>query len=360
MPFDVFISYPHQDKTTADAACSALEAAGIRCWIAPRDVPPGSEWAGAIVNAINQCRVMVVIFSSGTNQSKQIYREVQRAFERGTPVIPFRIENVDPANSLAFYMGPVHWLDALTPPLGNHLKRLVTSVNALLQSESGVERQTSSVTQEREVSPATTVSRQANLPPNSSSSSSSKWLFATVTVISLAAVASVGLWTFAQRPPATVPQSAPSSEQPPENKPVSHCVSPICGTWSGSGNLAFVDFGGSPYCRYKVTLENPQLSASIDEYGTVTGATLSVRMVESIVGTCPYPPLGTKSHSYLGTGTIQGRTISLGLNPAPDNQPQASATFNGEVMNGRLVGTLTVHRIYNTPILAWTVQSQTK
>ena len=52
MPFDVFISYSHQDKAAADAACSALESAGVRCWIAPRDVAPGADWAGAIVSAI--------------------------------------------------------------------------------------------------------------------------------------------------------------------------------------------------------------------------------------------------------------------------------------------------------------------
>src|SRR5580698_1422261 len=134
MPFDVFISHSHQDKATADAACSALETAGIRCWIAPRDVPPGADWAGAIVAAINHCKAMVVIFSSGANQSKQIHRELQRAFEQEKPVIPFRIENVTPADNLAYYMGPVHWLDALTPPIETHLRNLVASVSALLQS----------------------------------------------------------------------------------------------------------------------------------------------------------------------------------------------------------------------------------
>jgi hypothetical protein len=124
----VFISYPHQDKATADAACAALEAAKIRCWIAPRDVPPGSEWAEAIVTAIDDCRAMVLIFSSSTNRSRQIHREVQRAFDREKPVVPFRIENVTPEKGLAYYMGPVHWLDALTPPLEQHLHQLVASM----------------------------------------------------------------------------------------------------------------------------------------------------------------------------------------------------------------------------------------
>jgi hypothetical protein len=132
MAFDVFISYPHQDKATADAACAALENTGIRCWIAPRDVPPGAEWAGAIVDAIDHCRAMVLIFSSSTNGSKQIHREVQRAFDGEKPVVPLRIENVAPQKSLAYYMGPVHWLDALTPPVEQHLQKLVASIQPLV------------------------------------------------------------------------------------------------------------------------------------------------------------------------------------------------------------------------------------
>jgi hypothetical protein len=132
MAFDVFISYPHQDKAVADAACAKLEAQGIRCWIAPRDIAPSAEWAASIVDSINNCRVMVLIFSAYTNRSKQVHREVQRAFDGEKPVIPFRIENIMPEKSLAYYMGSVHWLDALTPPLELHLQKLVTAVKALV------------------------------------------------------------------------------------------------------------------------------------------------------------------------------------------------------------------------------------
>jgi len=133
-PFDVFISYPNQDKTTADAACAALENAGIRCWIAPRDIPIGHEWAGAIIDAIDHCRAMVLIFSTSANESKQIRREVQHAFDREIPVIPMRIENILPTKSLAYFMGSVHWLDAMTPPLEKHLQQLVKSVRAFVQA----------------------------------------------------------------------------------------------------------------------------------------------------------------------------------------------------------------------------------
>lgn len=133
MAHDAFISYSHVDKTTADAACATLEKAGIRCWIAPRDITPGAEWGAAIVNAIDHCRVIVVIFSSSANGSPQIRREVERAINAGVPVVPVRIEDVVPTESLAYFMSTVHWLDAITPPLEAHLQRLAESIKGLLQ-----------------------------------------------------------------------------------------------------------------------------------------------------------------------------------------------------------------------------------
>ena len=137
MGYDVFISYAHQDKAIADAACAKLESQGIRCWIAPRDIAPSADWATSIVAAIENCHVAVLIFSAHANESKQVHREVQRAFEREKPVVPFRIANVPPENALAYYMPSVHWLDALTPPLEQHLEELGASVQNLLSATSG-------------------------------------------------------------------------------------------------------------------------------------------------------------------------------------------------------------------------------
>jgi len=133
MPHDAFISYSTHDKAAADATCAALEGSGIRCWIAPRDIMPGAEWGEAIIDAINRCRVLILIFSANANESPQIRREVERAVNKGVPIIPLRIEDIAPTRSLEYFIGTVHWLDALTPPLEAHLRRLVETVKALLQ-----------------------------------------------------------------------------------------------------------------------------------------------------------------------------------------------------------------------------------
>ena len=140
MAQDLFISHSARDKVVADAVCAALESAAVRCWMAPRDVPPGRSFAGEITRAIQQSRVMVLIFSAHSNNSEQVLREVQLAVASHLHIIQFRIEDVRPNDDLTYFLSTPHWLDALTPPLENHLQRLVAAVQALLgKDEAAVE-----------------------------------------------------------------------------------------------------------------------------------------------------------------------------------------------------------------------------
>jgi len=132
MAHDVFISYSSKNKPTADAMCARLEAHGIRCWIAPRDVLPGEPYGEAIVNAIHSSRLMVLIFSADSNRSQQVMREVERAVSTGIAILPFRIEDVPLSPSMEYFISAPHWLDALTEPLDEHLERLAATAKVIL------------------------------------------------------------------------------------------------------------------------------------------------------------------------------------------------------------------------------------
>jgi hypothetical protein len=132
MAHDVFISHSEIDKTIADAVCATLEADGIRCWIAPRDVMPGREWSKCIIEAIKQARIMVLVFTANANDSAPVRKEVERAVNHDVVILPFRVENVIPDESLEFFIGNVHWLDALTPPLEAHFRSLAKTIKVLL------------------------------------------------------------------------------------------------------------------------------------------------------------------------------------------------------------------------------------
>jgi len=135
MAHDVFISYSTKDKTIADAVCAKLEESKIRSWIAPRDVPAGKNFAESIIEAIDICKVFVLIWSSNTNTSEHILNEINRAFDQGITIIPFRIEDVQPTRAMSYYFGRTHWLDALTPPLEQHIDKLAKRISTLIVNE---------------------------------------------------------------------------------------------------------------------------------------------------------------------------------------------------------------------------------
>ena len=132
MTHDVFISYPSQNKPLADAICAKLESNNIRTWIAPRDILPGQNYAEALLHAIDSCKIFVLVFSDNTNKSPHIMSEVQRAFNNNRIIIPFRVENIEPSTALEYYIGNAHWLDAITPPAGSQIDKLVRVVKANL------------------------------------------------------------------------------------------------------------------------------------------------------------------------------------------------------------------------------------
>ena len=132
MAHDVFISHSTNNRPVANAVCAALEGVGIRCWIAPRDVMPGRSYSGEITRAIQQSRAFVLIFSQHSNNSEQVLREVQLAANSRLHIVQFRIDPVSPSDDLEYYLSGPHWLDAVTPPLENHLEQLKNSMKALL------------------------------------------------------------------------------------------------------------------------------------------------------------------------------------------------------------------------------------
>ena len=135
MESKVFISHSSKDKAIADQICQHLESDGIKCWMAPRDLKAGSDWTEGIIQGIDSCRLFVLVFSASANSSEHVRREVATAFSLGLAVIPFRAENVNPSGSLGYYLGTVHWLDAIAPPLQKHLKVLTERVNYLLSDQ---------------------------------------------------------------------------------------------------------------------------------------------------------------------------------------------------------------------------------
>jgi TolB-like protein len=124
----VFISYASQDVAIADNIRAALEAAGILCWIAPRDVRAGQSYAAAIVEAINSCRMLLLVLSQAAIDSPHVLREVERASSKRRPVLPVRIDDARLPPDLEYFLSANQWLDACGRPIEQMLAAVVASV----------------------------------------------------------------------------------------------------------------------------------------------------------------------------------------------------------------------------------------
>ena len=116
MKHDVFISHAHKDKSIADAICGKLESAGLKCWIATRDVSTREDWTEAIRNAIGSSRVFVLVLSGNTNAAPHIEREIAHASYMRRIIIPFRLAETLPRREILFYLGSVPLFNAHNPP----------------------------------------------------------------------------------------------------------------------------------------------------------------------------------------------------------------------------------------------------
>jgi hypothetical protein len=107
----LFVSHVSEDRQAALEIVDELERRAVSCWIAPRDVHPGRPFDDEIVEAIEACRAMLLVFSDHCNEHEYIRREITVAGESHKVIIPFRLENAQPRRGLRVRLSDLHWID---------------------------------------------------------------------------------------------------------------------------------------------------------------------------------------------------------------------------------------------------------
>jgi len=123
MKHHVFISHSSNDKEIAKAICHYLEEDGIPCWIAPRDIDQ-PDWAAAIMGGIRRSNVFVVILSHNSIPSNEVMKEVAEATRVSEYILPFKIDEELLSDGMQYHLGPIHWMDAVTPPMEQRILEL--------------------------------------------------------------------------------------------------------------------------------------------------------------------------------------------------------------------------------------------
>ncbi len=127
----VFISYSSKEMDIAVKVCSYLEANGIACWIAPRNVDAGGNYPTQIVTAIKQCEMLVLLASENTNASGHVSNEVSIAFDNKKIIIPFKLQQFNFTDEYLYFLGRKHWIEAYNDINGAmvHLRDTILSLS---------------------------------------------------------------------------------------------------------------------------------------------------------------------------------------------------------------------------------------
>lgn len=104
----VFISHSSKDSEAANQICELLESSGLKCWIAPRDIPFSSVWAGEISKAISESSAFLFLSSQASNQSPHVSREIQLAVESMVPIIPIHLDDTPYSDANKYYLATIH------------------------------------------------------------------------------------------------------------------------------------------------------------------------------------------------------------------------------------------------------------
>ena len=208
MAHEVFICHSSQDSETARSICSTLEAERIRCWIAPRNIPPGMAYSTAIVKAIEESRVVLLVISQNSNTSQHVLREIELAVNRQLIIIPLRIEDMALSSDLQYFLGPYQWFDGFPGPLDDHARKLARYLGRLLKRPQPRGRE---------------VERKQPQGAAAAGGSSGAMVISLTIIgllLSLSAVAFVGRKYFLDTPPSALAAASPAVvDRTPEKRP---------------------------------------------------------------------------------------------------------------------------------------------
>ncbi len=139
MDIDVFISH-HTDSSIhiVEAIVNNLESNGIKCWYAPRDTK--DDYAGSITRAIKQCKVFILVLNKDASESPHVLNELNAVTKRLSKreevhIIPFHTADNEISDEADYYIGRMHWIDAMTPPMYQRIDELVEKVALTLNKK---------------------------------------------------------------------------------------------------------------------------------------------------------------------------------------------------------------------------------
>lgn len=108
----IFISHSSKDAEYAEKICELLERNEIDCFIAPRDIRSGREYAEELVGGIDGSTAMILLMSENANHSPHVLREVERAVSKSIPILVYKLEETSLSKSMEYFLMTHQWINA--------------------------------------------------------------------------------------------------------------------------------------------------------------------------------------------------------------------------------------------------------
>ncbi|NNC72564.1 MAG: TIR domain-containing protein [Sphingomonadaceae bacterium] len=132
-----FISHHSSQEQTARHLKNILERNGVEGWMAPDDVEPGRPFDQAIIEEIQACDLIVLLFCSQSDESRHVKRELMMAENHKKLIYPIRLEDID-AKGLAYWLNDYQWIDWIDRR-DETIHRLIETIKKQVPGESPLE-----------------------------------------------------------------------------------------------------------------------------------------------------------------------------------------------------------------------------
>jgi hypothetical protein len=136
MAADVFVSYSRRDQERVQCWLDRLQAAGVSTWIDVRGIDGATLWGKEIVDAIERCRVLMLMLSEASAASPQVVKEVSLAAESNRHILPLLLEPVVIPSSLRYHLAGLQQIELFGGDPEEKFQAIVRAIDRL-----GLERQ---------------------------------------------------------------------------------------------------------------------------------------------------------------------------------------------------------------------------
>jgi tetratricopeptide (TPR) repeat protein len=123
----VFISHSASDAEAVHAVVRDLETEGIVCWIGPRDVQAGLDYAEQITSAIQDASALVFFHTAVSAHSEHCKRELDLAMQAKLRILPVLLDDTPYTGSYAYRLAGLHWVDGREPAFVQLLASVLSS-----------------------------------------------------------------------------------------------------------------------------------------------------------------------------------------------------------------------------------------